>query len=182
MPASNQTVSNQTFGDFGAAASDIFAGFAASDKRKGDELESQNYSEAATLALQNEQFTKTSTGIQTAQNEREVSMSLGKTQAEVAGAGFADSGSAVDILRDSASQGALKSAVINQQGFSTEAGYQEQAESYTNMANAADAAAKGESLAQVGDFVSAGISAVAGIFSLGTDAAGATAGGSKGGG
>lgn len=160
--------SNSTFTDFGSASSDLFAGFAMSDKIKGDELEAQSYDEAAQLALQNEQATKTSTAIQAGQSERELYMSLGKTKAEVAGAGLNLSGSALDILRSSASQGALQTAVINQQGLQTEAGYAEQAQSYENMANAANAAVKGDELGQVGDFVAGGISAVAGIATIAT--------------
>ena len=159
-------VSNSTFGDFGAATSDIFAGLAASDKIKGDELEQQSYSEAASLASQNAQFTAMSTGIQESQAQRELYLNTGKTQSDVAGAGFAASGSGLDILRSSVQQGSLQKAVIGQQGMITEAGYQEQAASYTNMAEAANAAAKGESVAQTGDFIAGGISAVAGIATL----------------
>jgi hypothetical protein len=45
------------------------------------------------------------------QAEREMYQSLGQTKADVAGAGFAESGSALDLLRQSASQGALQQAV-----------------------------------------------------------------------
>jgi hypothetical protein len=51
--------------------------------------------------------------------------------------------------------------VISEGG--TEAGYEEQATAYTNMMNAANAGAKGESVAQTGDFIAAGISAIAAI-------------------
>jgi hypothetical protein len=159
-------ISDKTFGDAGAATSDIFAGFAAQDKIKGDELEASSYSDAAALANQNAQFTAQSTAIQEAQQERELYLSTGKTTSQVAGAGFALSGSALDILRSSASQGSLQKAVVGEQGMITEAGYNEQAASYTNMANAANAAAKGENLAGTGDFVAGGISAVAAIATL----------------
>lgn len=147
----------------GTAVSDIFAGFAASDKIEGDLLEQQSYQEAAQLAQQNEQYTKMSTAIQEAQSNRELLLAQGRTTSEVAGGGFSLSGSALDILRSNASQGALKTAVLGQQGAITEAGYAEQAQSYQNMAAAAGAAAKGDSLAQIGDFVAAGVSAIAAI-------------------
>ena len=76
-------------GDIGAGVSDIFAGFADLTKAQGDRLEGQAYSEAAQLALQNEQFTKESTAIQEAQAQRELYLSTGRTTAEIAGAGFA---------------------------------------------------------------------------------------------
>jgi hypothetical protein len=156
-------ISSSTFTDLGAATSDIFAGFAAGDKIKGDELEQQNYTEAAAFAEQNEQFTAMSTGIKEAQQNREITQSIGKTQAEVAGAGFAQSGSALDILRSSAQQGSIAKAVTSEQGQITEAGYAEQAQSYTNMAAAAGDAAKAENIARTGDFIAGGINAVAAL-------------------
>jgi hypothetical protein len=91
-------------------------------------------------------------------------MSLGRTQAAVAGAGLAESGSALDILRESASEGATTKAVIGQQGLITEAGYQEQA--YTNMANAAGVAINADKLAATGSFIAGGINAIAAVATL----------------
>jgi hypothetical protein len=51
-------------------------------------------------------------------------MARGGIQASTAGSGFQASGSSLDILRDSASQGAIAHAVLGQQGLITEAGYQ----------------------------------------------------------
>ena len=90
-------------------------------------------------------------------------MGLGKTMADVAGAGFAESGSALDILRSSAQQGAITQAVASQQGLINEASYQEQGQSYLQMANAAGEAAKMEGSAMTGDYIAAGISAVASL-------------------
>src|SRR5260370_172923 len=134
-------VSQQTATGIGAGVSDIFSGFADLTKAEGDVLEGKAYGEAAQLALQNEQYTKESTAIQEAQANRELLMSTGHTAAEVAGAGFAASGSALDILRSSAAQGSLQKAVIGQQGLITEAGYKEQAQSYELMQQAANDAA-----------------------------------------
>jgi hypothetical protein len=50
-------------GAIGAGVSDIFQGFAAETKAKGDILEAQAYDRAAQLAEQNEQFVKQSTAI-----------------------------------------------------------------------------------------------------------------------
>ena len=85
------------FASIGAGVSDIFAGFADETKAAGDVLEGQAYGKAAQLAFQNEQYTKMSTDIQEAQAQRELLLSQGRTTAEVAGAGFAASGSALDI-------------------------------------------------------------------------------------
>jgi hypothetical protein len=53
-------------------------------------------------------------------------LSLGTTKANVAGAGLAESGIVLEILRPQ--QGALAKAVIGEQGLITEAGYQEKAQ------------------------------------------------------
>ncbi len=148
----------------GAGVSDIFAGFGDLAKAKGDLLEGQVYGEAATLALQNEQYTKMSTDIQQAQQQRELYLSLGRTTSEVAGAGFSSSGSALDILRESASQGALAKAVVGEQGLITEAGYREQAQSYELMQQAANSAASAEKTAAIGSFIAGGIDIVAGLL------------------
>lgn len=155
-------LSNTTFSDIGGAVSDLFQGVGALDqgalkakglniqaqgirlKAKGDLAEGQEYDLAAGLAGQNAQFTKTSTAIQEMQQERELTLGLGRTTADVAGAGLAESGSALDILRDSASQGALTKATLGQQGLINEAGYQEQQQSYQLMASTARTTAAGE--------------------------------------
>ncbi len=157
VDATQFQLSQGMFQDFGQAASDLFAGFAASERIAGIKLEGQSYSEAAALARQNERYTEMSTAIQEAQSQRELYLSTGRTAAQVAGAGFTAGGSGLDILRSSASQGALQKAVIGEQGLITEAGYQEQARSYDLMASAAQAAVKGEKIAQIGDFVAAGL-------------------------
>src|SRR5205823_4486792 len=91
-------------------------------KARGDLAEASNYDLAAGLARQNEAYTQQSTRIQQAQLDRQVTQAIGGQQASVAGAGFASSGSALDIMRDSASQGALARGVLAQQGVISEAG------------------------------------------------------------
>lgn len=150
----------------GSAVSDIFAGFGAQAKGQGDLLEQANYTLAAKYALREAAFTKQSTAIQEMQQTREISKALGQTTADVAGAGFATSGSALDLLRDSASQGALMKAVTGEQGLITEKGYDEQAQSYKNMAAAAGIAAGAEKSAATGDFIAGGIAGATAIGSL----------------
>jgi hypothetical protein len=160
-------------GSVGSGVSDIFASEGAQYKAEGELFEEKNYDLASQLATQNEQFTQQSTAIKEGQADRQLYMSLGKTSANVAGAGLASSGSALDILRSSAQEGATTRAVIGQQGLITEAGYQEQAASYTNLASAANVAvqadeeaAKGDSIAADINFAAAGMKAIAGVGSL----------------
>jgi hypothetical protein len=154
------------FSSAGGAASDLFAASADRSKAAGDRVEAQNYDLASSLATQNEKFTETSTAIKETQQQRELMLNLGGQQADTAGAGFAASGSSLDLLRDSASQGALTHAVLGQQGLITEAGYTEQAQSYTNMAGAARMAADAADKAAEGSTITGIIKGVAGMASL----------------
>ena len=156
-----------TFSDIGGAVSDLFGAQADKTKAEGDRLEAANYRLAAQFADQNVIFNQWSTSIKEAQASREITKSLGQTAADVAGAGFAASGSALDILRESASQGALTKAVLSEQGLITEAGYKQQAQSYQNMAAAADLAAHRDEQAATGSMITAGIKGVAAIASVG---------------
>ena len=181
-------LSSTTFSDAGGAVSDLFAGMGATTQvglkaqgldiqAEGDLAEGQNYDLAATLAGQNAQYTEASTAIKEAQLDRTTSMAIGGQQADVAGAGFSSSGSALDLLRDSASQGALTKAVTGQQGLIQEAGYQEQQQSYETMSAAAKSTAAGlENIAseteaagktsEIGDFISAGLKGAAAVASV----------------
>src|SRR6185312_13200510 len=96
-------------------------------KAQGDLAEASNYDLAAGLAEANKAYTEQSTRLQQFQTDRQIYQAMGATRAGAAGAGFAAGGSAGDLLRDSASQGALAKATLAQQGVITEAGYEEQA-------------------------------------------------------
>lgn len=159
-------LSDKTFADFGGAASDLFAAEGDRSKAQGDFAEAQNYDLASALATQNEKFTETSTQIKEAQQNREMTQMIGGQQADIAGAGFTEGGSALDLMRDSAAQGALTHAVMGQQGLITEAGYTEQATSYANMSAAAKAA--GDAANQAGTFadITGAIKGVAAIATL----------------
>jgi hypothetical protein len=160
------------FKDFGAAASDLFAGVADTSKAAaaeaqagmartasqadllksaGDLLEGNAYGTAATEADLNAQYTAQSTAIQQAQADRSLFLNIGQAKADIGGSGGTEGGSAGDILRASASQGALNRAVLGQQGLITEAGFQEQAASYRTMQQAAGIASQEDILASQGE-------------------------------
>lgn len=127
-----------TINSIGGAVNDIFSSKATASglrlKAQGARVEGENYDLAAELALQNRDFTKVSTSIKQTQADREIYLGLGSTRADVAGAGFTGGGSALDILRSGAQQGALQKQVLGYQGLITEAGYEEQNKAYTNLA------------------------------------------------
>jgi hypothetical protein len=157
---------SSTFSDFGGAVSDLFASGAHRAKAKGDLIEAKNYDLASDLAKQNEKFAETSTSIKQAQIERENVKMIGGQEADIASAGFAASGSALDLLRDSMQQGTLTHAVTGQQGLITEAGYTEQAQSYTNMSQAAHLAADAENRAAETSTITGILKGVAGVASI----------------
>jgi hypothetical protein len=160
---------SSTFSDIGGAFSDLMGASAARSKQQGLQLEEAQYELAAQYAKQNEQFTEQSTAIQEYQKGREIMKTEGEQRADIAANNFAESGSALDIERDSANQGALAQAVLAQQGLITEAGYQEQANSYNIMAQAAGVAAQAAGKAASGDTIAAiikGGAAIATLFPL----------------
>lgn len=136
-----------TFNSLGAAAQDLFSIDTHRTRASGLRIEAGNYDRAAGFSDANARFTEISTGIKNMQQDREAYKALGGIQADVAGAGFAASGSALDILRDSASQGALMRAVTSEQGLITEQGYQVEGENYRQMGEAARMAAQAEDTA-----------------------------------
>jgi hypothetical protein len=163
-----------TFSNLGGAVNDIFSSqFAAKGlqiKAQGDLAEGQAYDKAGALARLNAQYTEQSTALGQMQQQREITMNLGGQQAAVAASGFESSGSALDLLRDSAAQGALTKAVAQQQGLITEAGYKEQAESYDIMSAAAKSAASQEqelaSQEKTAGYITGAIKAAAAVASV----------------
>lgn len=133
-----------TFSSLGAAAQDLFSAETHRTRARGLELEAGNYDRSAAFSLQNARFTEISTEIKEHQLDRELYKARGGISADVAGAGFAQSGSALDIMADSASQGALMRGVATEQGLITEQGYKVEAENYRSMAEASRMAAEAE--------------------------------------
>lgn len=155
-----------TFSAGGGAVSDIFAGIGYDYKAKGNRLEAENYDQAAAFADENALFTVAATNVKTAQAQRSIYQTLGGQQADIAAAGFSASGSALDLMRDSAAQGNLTKAVLSAQGQITETGYKQQAASYRTMAESARLAADAADWAQIGSFVSGAIKGITAIASI----------------
>ena len=152
-------------GSIAGGVSDLFSAMGYRAKAQGDAFEQQNYQLAATLADQNEQFTEWSTALKQSTEDRQLFNSLGQTKADVAGAGLAESGDALDILRQSAQEGAQARAVTGEQGLISEASYREQAQSYRNMAAAAQVAIDAENKAAQGADITGAIKIGAGVLS-----------------
>lgn len=124
------------FGGLGGAVSGLFGAF-------GDFAEGKAYSTASQLALQNARITQESTNIQETQANRQIYKTLGAQSAEVGGANLSASGSALDLMRSSAQQGALTKQLIQAQGTITEQGFEAESAQYQGMASAANSAGAG---------------------------------------
>lgn len=153
---------------------------------QGNAAQANDFQGASTLATQNAQLAAASTKIQATQTARSVAQSLGTSQADVAGAGFTTSGSALAILRSSASQGALAKSLVNIQGAINENSYAAQAGAYAGEAKAANEASTAGTigaigaiggalvsgtgkLASAGNTVSQGVNYISGLFGPATD-------------
>ncbi len=126
----------QAFSDLGGAVSDIFGG-------KGAAASASSYTEAATITTRNEQLAQQATKIKQTQQQRQIYQTIGAQKADIGGAGMSNSGTALDLLRSSASQGALTQAMTTEQGQIQSNTYAEQAQQYTAMANAANSSSSG---------------------------------------
>lgn len=126
----------------------------------GDLQAASDYGQAATLATQDATLSQQATKIQTIQAQRQISQTIGSQRAEVAGAGFAESGSSLNLLASSAQQGAMTTALIGVQGQITANGYSQQAAAYTAEEDAAKSAA---TVAEAGA-ATAGASAIAALI------------------
>jgi hypothetical protein len=128
-----------TLVDVGGAVSDLFGA-------QGARIAAGSYKEAQSIAEQNAVLARQATRIKDIQISRNIFRTLGEQQAQVGGAGMAASGSALDILRSSASEGAITRAVNEEQGAITANAYEEQAAQFGGMADAAKSSATGQTI------------------------------------
>lgn len=129
-------MSSSTFGGIGSGISDIFGAI-------GDMSEAKAYGKAAAIATTNSKIALESAAIQGTQVQREIFKTVGAQKAEVGGAGLAESGTALSLLRSSVSQGNLQKQLVHEQGMINSNGYAQEAAAYKGMQGAANAAAAG---------------------------------------
>lgn len=132
-------LSDSFFGNLGGAVSGVFGAIGQAQSAKG-------YKQAAEFASENATIAGESAKIQQLQAGRQIYKNLSTANADIAANGLAGGGSAGDILRDSAQQGALTKQLITQQGAINVLGYQAEAASYSSMASAAKSSSFGDLL------------------------------------
>lgn len=127
--AQNQSIQEQ----YQAQASDITAG--------GDTAEANLYGEASSIAALNSLEALSASDIQQAQTQLQVGRTIGSQQAGIASAGFANSGTALDLFRSSKQQGLLDLQLDQVNGQLASNGYLAQEASANAEKEAATAAA-----------------------------------------
>lgn len=146
-------------GIFGAVTSLVGGG----SKALGAEKESEAYLQAAHIADQNAVLSEHTTAINETQLQRQIYQVTGQEQAQTAGAGFSNSGSALDLLRMSAQQGALAKQLMATQGQITAQGFRQQAAANRAMAFGAKVQAAGSALGGPGSGI---FGAAASLFGI----------------
>lgn len=152
---------NDTFSAISGSVNDLFSGLAGLERAAGSAAEAQAYGIAATISREQAEFTKESTAVKTFMADRQIYKAIGREETQIAGAGFEKSGTALDLLRESAQQGSLETQLLQRQGLITQESYEQQAKSYDFMKSAAEHAADAGVLGSIGSFVN---SAVKGAF------------------
>jgi hypothetical protein len=140
------------FGDLGGAVSSLFGAKAAKAQGK-------SYNEASTIALENVGITRSATALKELTEGLDITRARGAQRAQIGGAGFAESGTALDLLAASATRGALTKAMTEEQGAITANSYAEQAGLYKGLADSANASATGQTIGGILSLASAGFNA-----------------------
>lgn len=150
------------FNSAGMAVQSIFGAKASRTMAAGYDASAATYGQAAALARKNAKIVEQSTELKTMQTERQLYKVIGGQQSDVAGAGFAAKGTALDLLADSTSQGELTLSLIELQGeidvnayMTQAAAYEGQAALATSQASAARTNAQGS---QIGGYIHAATS------------------------
>ena len=128
--------------DIGGAVSALFGA-------RGAAASAGSYRQAAGIANQNAILAAQATAIKQVQESRKLYQTIGKQEAQVGGAGFAESGTALNLLRSSTSQGALTKAMIAESGAITQNSYAQQAAQFNSMADAAKSSSTAQTIGGV---------------------------------
>lgn len=143
-------------GDFSNALGDFMS-------ISSDNEAASAYAQAAALAGENIDITRSATAVQNLQAQRTLALTTGQQSAAIAANGFAQgSGSGLSLYKSSVEQGALAQSLITAQGAVTENAYTAQQQSDLSMEAQAKAKASGAFMGGIGSTI-AGIASVAAL-------------------
>ena len=120
----------QGVSNVGQGVGDLFTASALGDQEAAYKREATFYGEAAAVE-------RSSTNIQTFQVQRQATQAIGGQQAAMAASGFLQSGSSLDIIRDSTQQANIARTVVAENGLIKEQSDLAQQEAATDAARAA---------------------------------------------
>lgn len=132
------------YGEEGAAAAAAGESTALATESAGASAEAGQYEKAAAISANNATIALVSGGLEQYAQTRQLQNTLGAQRAGVAGGGFANAGSAVDLARSSLQQGLIQNQVLGLNANMQAGGYLEQAQASQGEATAAEYAASAE--------------------------------------
>ena len=143
MPSTTATPTNISFlfDAINSGVTNLAQGQAETTIAQGDTSEASAYGSAADIASANARLAQIAGQVQQAQTQLQINQTIGSQRAAVAANGFAESGSALSLLRSSTQQGLLQQQVIGINSQEQAAGYLEQAAASTAEQAAATGAA-----------------------------------------
>lgn len=144
------------FGYFGDAIGDLFGAEGANQAAAGYTRAAQDEALSAKISTANGVIQKTAA-------QRSIEKAIGGQRSDIAGSGFEFTGTAVDLAADSAHQGAITQALIENQAQIETRSHESASQAYSDQAAQEKTKAKGDS---IGGLLSIGL----GIFSLFSDA------------
>lgn len=153
------------FGGIGSAASDIFGGLGSFDTAKGYKAQAKGFERAGEISGINRELARQAADITAVQADRDIYQTLGSQQAAIGGSGLAATGSALDIIRDSARQASLTKSLLSRNAQIEDLAYEQEAISFAAQAAAAKANAKSSKKSGIGGLVKGAITIGAAIFS-----------------
>jgi len=129
----------------------------------------QEYRNAANQVEMDKNLTEQANRVKEFQVNRQLENAVGSTQAAIAGNGFTNSGSALDLLRDATTQGSIASSLTATGDVMQLNDMENKAQAYMTEAKNADETADAQDMAGLGSFIGGafkGLGAVANLAPL----------------
>lgn len=152
------------FDGLGGAVDTIFGGLGAFDTAKGYKSQAKGYERAAEISRINRGISQQASDIEMVQAERDIYRTTGAQTAAIGANNLSATGSALDILKDSAQQGSMTRQLLGRQSAIQDLAYEQEELSFLGQAEAAKAAAKSSKKSGIGGLISGGIK-IAAMFS-----------------
>lgn len=151
----------------GGAVADLFSSEGSKISAAGSRRAAAGYRRAGELATENLDYLGQSTNLKLLAADRSIYQTISTAEANIAGNGLKVSGSALDILRDSAAQGELTKNLISLQGNIDANAIKQQIASFGAQADQYDAAAEAADNASTGSMISGIIKGAAAVAQVG---------------